>query len=44
MTIACDYSNPSANTLHFGESTNDEMCLTFTYRYPAIAQQFVCEQ
>jgi hypothetical protein len=35
--VACHYNNPGPGTLTFGESTTDnEMCIAFTYRYPAI--------
>jgi hypothetical protein len=34
---ACDFENPSADTLTGGESTTkNEMCITFAYRYPAL--------
>jgi hypothetical protein len=36
--VQCDYSNPGSETLLAGESTtSNEMCLTFLYRYPALA-------
>jgi hypothetical protein len=34
VDITCDYENPSANTLHFGESTKDEMCAAGLGRVP----------
>ena len=30
-TISCNWSNPTDNTVTFGESTSDEMCLAFLY-------------
>jgi hypothetical protein len=36
--VQCNYVNPGSETLLAGESTiNNEMCLTFLYRYPALA-------
>jgi hypothetical protein len=45
MQVACSYNNTGTTTLTFGESTNQyEMCIMFTYRYPAIATNLVCGQ
>jgi hypothetical protein len=38
INVECDFNNTGPNTLTPGESTtNNEMCITFTYRYPALA-------
>ena len=38
MNVECDFNNAGAETLTVGESTTkNEMCITFTYRYPALA-------
>lgn len=42
LDVVCDYVNPRSETLGFGESSNQEMCFTFTYRYPAISSLFLC--
>lgn len=40
MRMECKYDNPGPGTLTFGESTTqNEMCITFAYRYPALAAQ-----
>jgi hypothetical protein len=35
ISIECTYENTSERTLHFGESSNDEMCIAGLARYPA---------
>jgi hypothetical protein len=38
INVECDYNNTGSETLTVGESTvKNEMCITFTYRYPALA-------
>jgi Copper type II ascorbate-dependent monooxygenase, C-terminal domain len=38
MNVECDYDNIGSDTLTVGESTTkNEMCITFAYRYPALA-------
>jgi len=38
VLVQCNYSNPGSETLLFGESTTqNEMCITFLYRYPALS-------
>jgi hypothetical protein len=45
MQVDCTYNNTGMTTLTFGESTNvNEMCILFTYRYPAIATNLLCGQ
>jgi hypothetical protein len=36
LEVACSYENPGTE-LHFGESTDAEMCFSLVYRYPAKA-------
>jgi len=42
VNVECDYANTGASALTFGESTHNEMCFTFIYRYPKIATTPVC--
>jgi hypothetical protein len=35
IEVECTYNNTSTRILHFGESTNDEMCFAGLGRYPA---------
>ena len=37
--ITCTYTNYSGETIHFGESTTDEMCFAITFAYPAPTQK-----
>ncbi len=38
IDVTCTYENHSGETVHFGESTNDEMCFAITFAYPAPAE------
>lgn len=43
IEVECEYENPTTETFTFGESTGEsEMCLTGFYRYPAVAESFIC--
>ena len=43
LEVECEYDNPTTETFTFGESTGEnEMCLTGFYRYPAVADSFIC--
>ena len=42
LTTACTYNNTTAGTVRFGESSNDEMCFTDLFYYPAQQANFVC--
>ncbi len=35
LKVTCTYTNPTAQTVRFGESSNEEMCFSGLYRYPA---------
>ncbi len=35
IRVTCSYDNTTGQTLHFGDSTNDEMCFIGLYRYPS---------
>lgn len=35
VRAACSYDNPGPNTVVFGDSSDDEMCILGLYRYPA---------
>jgi hypothetical protein len=35
ITLECTYENTTAEVLHFGESSHDEMCIAGLTRYPA---------
>lgn len=39
VSIECTYANTTGRTLHFGESSNDEMCIAGLARYPAGGKQ-----
>jgi hypothetical protein len=40
----CSYDNPGTTTIHFGDSTDDEMCVLGVYRYPARGGISLCFQ
>ena len=35
LKVACTYTNTSASTVTFGDSSNQEMCFTGMYFFPA---------
>ena len=42
IEVECSYSNPTASTLFFGESTNNEMCYAGIYHYPRFQAGSTC--
>ena len=38
VRVECTYENPTAETVHFGESTNEEMCFAAIRRFPATGE------
>ena len=42
VSVDCEYSNPGAETVTFGDSSLAEMCFTGLFRYPKGASRFVC--
>jgi hypothetical protein len=42
ITTFCTYNNNTGHTVTFGESTNNEMCFSSTYYYPADGASFIC--
>jgi hypothetical protein len=40
--VTCTYTNPSNQTVSFGESSTDEMCLGVLYYYPATKASSYC--
>ena len=42
IEVTCTYVNTTGGTVTFGESSNDEMCFTGLYRYPASASNIFC--
>ncbi len=42
LTTYCTYDNQTGHVVTFGESTNDEMCFTDLFYYPAQGASFVC--
>jgi hypothetical protein len=44
ITTTCTYVNNTGHTVTFGESSNDEMCFTGLYRYPAANSGTFCNQ
>jgi hypothetical protein len=41
IRVDCTYDNPTSRTIHFGESSEDEMCYAGIYRYPASRDTYV---
>lgn len=37
IQVTCTYQNDSGQTIHFGDSSEAEMCLTGLYRFPVVA-------
>lgn len=42
LSIECSYDNPTAQTLHFGPTADDEMCYAILVRYPALDAGPLC--
>lgn len=42
LTTHCSYDNTTGATVRFGESSNDEMCFSDLFYYPAQGANFVC--
>ena len=42
VAVTCTFNNPGMNDVHFGESSNDEMCLGVLYYYPAQQASAYC--
>ena len=42
IEVECSYSNPTAQTLTFGESTQNEMCYAGIYHYPVFQSGSTC--
>lgn len=42
LRVTCTYTNESPNVINFGDSSEDEMCFTGFYRYPAGGFLFEC--
>lgn len=42
LTTYCTYDNTTGTTVRFGESSDDEMCFTDLFYYPAQGANFVC--
>lgn len=42
IRIECTHLNTTDRTVHFGDSSLDEMCLTGVYRYPKYDSPFFC--
>ncbi|HEY4182716.1 MAG TPA: hypothetical protein VGM90_38055 [Kofleriaceae bacterium] len=43
ITATCTWTNTTGATMHFGESSTDEMCFIGMYRYPAVGSNiFAC--
>lgn len=38
LRVECSYTNTTGSVVQFGESSNDEMCFAFFYRYPKLSQ------
>lgn len=42
LTTECTYDNQTGETVHFGDSSDDEMCFTNLFYYPAQGANFMC--
>jgi hypothetical protein len=42
LTTYCTYDNTTGSTVRFGDSSDDEMCFTDLFYYPAQGASFVC--
>ena len=42
LTTECTYNNTTGGPVRFGESSNDEMCFSDLFYYPAQGASFVC--
>ena len=42
IQYTCGYTNPGTQTIGFGDSTDDEMCVLGMYRYPALGAASLC--
>jgi hypothetical protein len=42
LTTSCTFNNTTGATVGFGESSDDEMCFTDLYYYPAKNANFIC--
>jgi hypothetical protein len=42
LTTHCTYNNTTGNIVRFGDSSDDEMCFTDIFYYPAQGADFVC--
>jgi hypothetical protein len=44
VQYACTFDNPTGQTVSFGDSSDDEMCVLGMYRYPARGSVSLCIQ
>jgi hypothetical protein len=42
LTTTCSYNNTTGATVRFGDSSDDEMCFTDLFYYPAQGANFIC--
>jgi hypothetical protein len=42
LSVACNYFNPTGTEVQFGERTQDEMCFSGVYWYPARDSAYLC--
>jgi hypothetical protein len=42
LTTSCTYNNTTGANVGFGESSDDEMCFTDLYYYPAAGANYIC--
>ncbi len=42
LTTECSYDNTTGSTVQFGESSDDEMCFTDLFYYPAQGASYIC--
>jgi hypothetical protein len=42
LTTHCTFNNDTSSTVRFGESSDDEMCFTDLFYYPAQGANYIC--
>lgn len=42
VRVECTYENPTSQTVRWGDSSNQEMCFSGIFRYPATGGFFIC--
>ena len=43
VDVTCQWSNPGAEAVRYGDSSTQEMCFAGLYRYPATSRSLYCD-